>query len=77
VTEKGYSIVRHPIYAGVIGLAIAYGCWQSSWVHGLGAIALFVFFEVKARKEENWLIEKFPDYENYQVSVKKLIPWIY
>ena len=72
-----YSIVRHPIYAGVIGLAFAYGCWQSSWVHGLGAIALFMFFDVKAKKEEIWLTEKFSDYENYRISVKKLIPWIY
>jgi len=48
-----------------------------SWIHGLGAIALLVFFDLKARKEEIWLMEKFPDYENYRISVKKLIPWIY
>jgi len=36
-----------------------------------------MFFDVKAKKEETWLIEKFPDYANYRNSVKKLIPWIY
>jgi len=48
-----------------------------SLVHFFGAIALFVFFDAKARKEEVWLTERFPDYANYRISVKKLIPWIY
>jgi len=72
-----YSLVRHPIYSGVIYLALAYASWQMSWIHFVGAIALFVFFDAKARKEETWLTEKFPDYANYRNSVKKLIPWIY
>jgi len=61
----------------VIFLALAYASWQISWVHFFGAIALFVFFDAKARKEEVWLTERFPDYANYRISVKKLILWIY
>ncbi len=72
-----YKLVRHPLYSGVIYLALAYASWQISWVHLLGAIALFIFFDAKARKEETWLTEKFPEYPNYSISVKKLIPWIY
>jgi len=72
-----YSLVRHPLYSGVILLAFTYASWQISWVHFLGAIALFIFFDAKARKEEVWLTEKFPEYSNYRTSVKKLIPWIY
>jgi protein-S-isoprenylcysteine O-methyltransferase Ste14 len=72
-----YSLVRHPLYSGVIFLAFTYASWQISWVHFLGAIALFIFFDAKARKEEVWLTEKFPEYSNYRTSVKKLIPWIY
>ena len=72
-----YSLVRHPLYSGVILLAFTYASWQISWVHFLGAITLFIFFDAKAKKEELWLTEKFPTYANYRSSVKKLIPWIY
>ncbi|MCA6595438.1 MAG: isoprenylcysteine carboxylmethyltransferase family protein [Pseudanabaena sp. M046S1SP1A06QC] len=72
-----YSLVRHPLYSGVILLAFTYASWHVSWVHFLGAIALFIFFDAKATKEEVWLTEKFPTYANYRSSVKKLIPWIY
>jgi protein-S-isoprenylcysteine O-methyltransferase Ste14 len=72
-----YSLVRHPIYSGVIDLALAYASWEMSWVHFCGAIALFLFFDAKASKEETWLTERFPDYAHYRVSVKKLLPWIY
>jgi protein-S-isoprenylcysteine O-methyltransferase Ste14 len=72
-----YGLVRHPLYSGLIYLALAYGSWQMSWTHWIGAIVLFVFFDAKARKEEAWLTEKFIEYVDYQNSVKKLIPWIY
>jgi protein-S-isoprenylcysteine O-methyltransferase Ste14 len=72
-----YGLVRHPMYGGVIYLALAYASWQMSWVHLVGSIVLFVFFDAKSRKEEVWLTEKFSDYASYSVSVKKLIPWIY
>ncbi len=72
-----YGIVRHPLYSGVIYLALAYASWRMSWVHLLGSLVLFVFFDAKSRIEEVWLTEKFSDYSNYATSVKKLIPWIY
>ncbi|CAN1208772.1 isoprenylcysteine carboxylmethyltransferase family protein [Tumidithrix helvetica PCC 7403] len=72
-----YAMVRHPLYSSVVFLALTYASWQMSVVHGLGAIALLLFFDAKANKEEVWLTEKFPDYVNYRSAVKKLIPWIY
>jgi protein-S-isoprenylcysteine O-methyltransferase Ste14 len=77
VTTGVYGLVRHPMYSGVIYLALAYASWQMSWVHLVGSIVLFVFFDAKSRKEEVWLTEKFADYANYSNSVKKLIPLIY
>ncbi|MEA5478259.1 isoprenylcysteine carboxylmethyltransferase family protein [Pseudanabaena galeata UHCC 0370] len=77
VTGGVYALVRHPIYSGVIFLAIAYSCWEISLSHAIGAIVLLLFFDIKARKEESWLSSKFADYDQYRSQVKKLIPWIY
>jgi protein-S-isoprenylcysteine O-methyltransferase Ste14 len=71
-----YGLVRHPMYSGVIYLALAYASWPMSWIHLVGLIVLFVVFDAKSRREEAWLTEKFSDYSNYSNSVKKLIPWI-
>jgi protein-S-isoprenylcysteine O-methyltransferase Ste14 len=78
LVETGpYKIVRHPIYCG--GLFIAFG-W-AFWIHGsmtlLYAIILFVFLDIKSRREERWLIEKLPGYTGYQRRVRRLIPFIY
>jgi protein-S-isoprenylcysteine O-methyltransferase Ste14 len=77
VTTGVYGLVRHPMYGGVIYLALSYASWQMSWIHLVGSIILFVFFDAKSRKEEFWLTEKFLYYSNYATSVKKLILWIY
>jgi protein-S-isoprenylcysteine O-methyltransferase Ste14 len=72
-----YGLVRHPIYSAVIFLALAYNCWLWSWPHALGVIGFVLFFDAKARQEETWLGQKFPDYDRYRQEVKKLIPGIY
>jgi protein-S-isoprenylcysteine O-methyltransferase Ste14 len=72
-----YSIVRHPIYSGVILGGLGWAFFQLSITHLVGAIAFFLFFNAKAKREEIWLTEKYPDYSDYQQSVKKLIPGIY
>ena len=38
---------------------------------------LLAFFDVKSRREERWLTEKFPDYAAYRTRVHKLIPFVY
>lgn len=72
-----YRLVRHPIYSGVIFVAIAWALYQWSLSHVIGAFIFLVFFDAKARQEENWLSQKHPDYVEYQRRVKKLIPWVY
>jgi len=72
-----YRLVRHPMYCG--GILICLG-W-ALLVHGrltLGYdIIILVFFDIKSRREEEWLKDKFPGYSEYQKRVRKLIPFIY
>lgn len=72
-----YGIVRHCLYSGLILGAIAWSIAQWSLSHCIGVAILFLFFDAKARKEEIWLQEKYPEYTEYQQRVKKLIPWVY
>lgn len=76
-TRGVYSLVRHPIYTGVLAMAIGWSLYQQSLAGLAFDVVLFVFFDRKAAREERWLIEKFPDYQNYQKRVKRLIPGIY
>jgi protein-S-isoprenylcysteine O-methyltransferase Ste14 len=41
------------------------------------AALVFLFFEVKTRREEQWLSEKYPEYAVYRKRVKRLIPFIH
>ncbi len=72
-----YGIVRHPLYSGLVLAALGWAIFQVSLSHLLGAIVLFLFFDAKANREENWLVEKYPDYADYRLQVKKLLPWLY
>ncbi len=72
-----YGIVRHPLYSGLIFAALSWSVFQVSLSHLMATAILFAFFETKARKEEAWLTEKYPEYLKYQQQVKKLIPGIY
>lgn len=72
-----YQLVRHPIYSGLSIGAIGWGCLEGSPLMLIYAVCLFVFFDLKTRREEAWLVAKFSQYPAYQKRVKKLIPFVY
>jgi protein-S-isoprenylcysteine O-methyltransferase Ste14 len=74
VTSGAYAHWRHPIYTGVVLLLAGYSLVWSNWTLALivGVIA-FGYFEAKARREERWMIERFPDYETYMRHVPRRV----
>lgn len=72
-----FSVVRHPIYSGFILFAFGWSLTWGSIAALIAALALLVFFDIKARREEHWLEAKFGDYAAYKQGVKKLIPFVY
>jgi protein-S-isoprenylcysteine O-methyltransferase Ste14 len=61
----------------VIVLSIGWGLIQQSTLVWLYVLIITIFFDIKSRKEERWLVERFSTYPEYQGRVRKLIPWIY
>jgi protein-S-isoprenylcysteine O-methyltransferase Ste14 len=72
-----YRFVRHPMYCGGILISFGWGLLVHGWLTLGYAIIMLVFFDVKSRREEQWLKAKFSDYGEYQKRVRKLIPFVY
>jgi protein-S-isoprenylcysteine O-methyltransferase Ste14 len=72
-----YRLVRHPMYCGGILIAFGWGLLVHGWLTLGYAIIMLLFFDVKSRREEQWLKAKFSDYGEYQKRVRKLIPFVY
>lgn len=74
VTTGIYSIVRHPIYLGLLiitlGLVVSSGVWSQIIVWA----ALVMLLTYKMRWEETLLSKKYKGYAQYMASVPALIP---
>lgn len=77
VTTGVYSLVRHPMYLSILLVCFGFSLLTTNPIRlGLTGI-LFIFFDAKSRYEETWLKQQYPSYDDYQKSVKKLVPWLY
>jgi protein-S-isoprenylcysteine O-methyltransferase Ste14 len=77
VTSGPYAYVRHPIYSGLILGTLGWALFRANFLGVALALLLFLFFDLKSRREERWLGEAYAGYEEYQGKVRKLIPWVY
>lgn len=72
-----YRFMRHPIYSGVMLASLGWALWWLSVGGAVCALLLGVFFDRKARHEEDWLRQQYNDYADYARAVKKFIPGLY
>jgi protein-S-isoprenylcysteine O-methyltransferase Ste14 len=77
VTTGPYRRVRHPIYSGILLGALGTAIGMSlSWL--VPAALLGAYFVFSAKREEAFLLERFPDtYPAYRRSTKMLIPFVF
>jgi len=78
ITSGPYAIVRHPIYAAMLGLLIATGLTFGTVLSTLaGAVLYIVGTWLRTRSEERLLEAAFgARYEAYRRQVPALIPWL-
>lgn len=72
-----YSLVRHPLYTAVFCGSVGWALVWRSWPAFVTALALGVLFDAKARREERWLRERFPEYAGYEQRVRRFVPGLY
>lgn len=78
LVESGvYRVVRHPIYSGIVLAGIG---WDAATMApaavGL-SLLLLGWFDLKARNEEAWLMERHPGYGRYRARTRRFIPLVY
>ena len=77
VESGAYRLVRHPIYGGLVLGALGWGLVRASPLTLAGALVLAAFFDLKSRREEIWLSERYENYPTYRRRTHRLLPWIY
>ena len=72
-----YGLMRHPLYTAVFCGSVGWALVWRSWPALLAALALAPLFDAKARREERWLRQQFPEYPSYEQRVRRFVPWVY
>jgi protein-S-isoprenylcysteine O-methyltransferase Ste14 len=78
-TTGPYAYVRHPIYAGMLGMLVATGLAISHWIALLAALLIFFIGTIiRVRSEDRLLREAFGEqFENYAQRVSAIVPGLY
>ena len=78
LVETGiYALVRHPMYGGLVATAFGWGLVAASPLTLLLAAVLFLFFDLKSRREEAWLKSRYNGYPTYMARTRRFFPKLY
>ncbi|HVM29392.1 MAG TPA: isoprenylcysteine carboxylmethyltransferase family protein [Candidatus Limnocylindrales bacterium] len=77
VADGPYRHVRHPIYVGVVLSAIGWALLTASLPALILVGLLAVLLDLKARREEVWLTESHPGYDEYRRRTRRFLPRLY
>ena len=71
-----YAHARHPIYGGLMVTAFGWGLASVSPLTLALAVVLALFFGLKSRREEAWLVERYEGYPAYMERTKRFVPYL-
>jgi protein-S-isoprenylcysteine O-methyltransferase Ste14 len=76
VTSGPYAYLRHPIYAAVLYFAWA-GALDTPSLLSIGsALVILAGAIVRMVSEERLLLETYPEYRDYMLRVRRVVPFI-
>ena len=72
-----YRFVRHPIYGGLLLIALGLSLCSSPWTLAPTAL-LTLLLMGKSAREERWLTERYPEYPAYRERVPhRFLPFVW
>ena len=77
VTTGPYRWVRHPMYSAVLLLCLGMVLIHQSLFSVICWVLLIWVLWLKALREEQLMAQRFPEYPDKMLSVKRLIPFIF
>jgi protein-S-isoprenylcysteine O-methyltransferase Ste14 len=78
IDTRIYAVVRHPMYAGFVPMAIGPALWLQSYVAALLAVVPIAVLAVRSVFEERFLKRQLTGYEAYTEKVRyRLIPFVW
>jgi protein-S-isoprenylcysteine O-methyltransferase Ste14 len=77
ITRGIYAWLRHPLYTCLVMASLGWSALFYSRSTLVATLPLALFLVAKARREERWLLEQFPDYAGYRRRVAGFIPGIF
>ncbi len=77
VTSGVYAFARHPIYGGLLLLALGWSAFAGSLGTLAATLGLWALFEVKSRFEERALLARYPEYPRYRAGTRRFVPFVY
>jgi len=77
VIRGPYRYIRHPMYTSVIIIAAAMISGDFSMIKSGIGLLLALCLVIKLEYEEILLLKRFPEYEAYRKTTKRLIPFLW
>ena len=72
-----YGRIRHPIYGALILCAAGWAIATASLLALAASAALAIWLDAKARREEAWLLARYPGYAAYRRGTHRFVPGLY
>ena len=73
IRNNSYKHTRHPLYKGILFISLGISIFSLSLIHLFLLISITYILKIKALKEEERLIVKFPEYKKYREEVPAII----
>ncbi len=74
MTNGAFRFMRHPIYSGIIAMALGFGMAEYNIGRMAMGFVLWLFFTWKTNYEEQKLMQQFPAYSDYKNRTNKFFP---